>query len=117
MNKYSIKNCQVGAIGEHAKVTNSTFSMNHFEKNEIDIERVKNELLLIKEFLEKKEHKSSDEYILLDHIVQVNDIAIEGKESIIIDMLKKKATKLFYNIAQGVGAGIIANIISKAIGI
>lgn len=119
MEKYKIEliGSQVVTIGENNKLENINLNMGTSNAGTVDLQKLRDELALLEKSLRQKENKSSDEKILLADIIDLRESAENGTVEKVIEELKAKATKLFLNTTSGIGTGIIANIISKALGI
>jgi hypothetical protein len=118
MEKYKIEliGSQVVTIGENNNLENINLNMGT-KAGTIDLQKLRDELALLEKSLRQKENKSADEKILLADIIDISESAEDGTVEKVIEELKAKATKLFLSATSGVGTGIIANIISKALGI
>lgn len=119
MTNYKAENCQIGAFGQDAASNNNKFeqkNVNNFN-NDIDIATLNEELQIIFNEINAKEDKNSDDYRFLANIMDIHDDVKKNNKSDAIDKIQKYATHLFYNIATGVGAGIVANIVSNALNI
>ncbi|MEH7464682.1 hypothetical protein V7166_22335 [Bacillus thuringiensis] len=119
MGKYKInvQNSQVVSIGDKNKIENIDLDMGFLGSEEIDIKRLKADILTVEKYLREKEHKTPEEKILLSDVFDLRRISENGTVEIVTIDLKNKASRLFFDIAMGVNAGIIANIISKFIGL
>ncbi|MFB6589776.1 hypothetical protein ACFCVQ_30135, partial [Bacillus thuringiensis] len=110
----------IGIIGK-GKIEDSQFVNIEKDTNilesEIDLQKLRDELAALEEYLRKKEAKTDKEKILLSDILDLQQIAGTEEVEEIEASIKSKASDLFKNIASGVGAGIIANILSKVMGI
>ena len=112
MSKYDFSGSQIGAAGDGAIATNINFYNNKIEK-ELDLVALEEEIIILKEKLNSKKNKSSEEYRVLANMADVEeDIKKKDKEGI-IEKIKGCATTTFYNMSVGIGSGILANIISN----
>ncbi|PEK17833.1 hypothetical protein [Bacillus wiedmannii] len=117
MGKYKIdiQNSHVVSIGDKNRLEN--INIGNFESGEIDIKELKAEILKVQTYLLEKESKTIEEKILLSDVSDLQRISENGTLEIVTNDLKNKASRLFFDTATGVNAGIIANIISKFIGL
>ncbi|RDI41665.1 hypothetical protein [Falsibacillus pallidus] len=119
MEKYNLTVNGNGPVnfGENPKIEINKIEYQTVNSQSIDKEQLMKELTLIEEGLQKLNNKNNDQKILLSDIIdtrkQAEEMTSEGIKKRLIDM----GSTLLYNTATGVNAGIIANIISKAIGL
>jgi len=80
MSKYDLRNSQNGAVGDNACSNNATFNMGHGEAEKLDLTSLIEELVEIKQKIEHKQDKTSEDYILLGHIVEIQETAKGGQK-------------------------------------
>ncbi|MBB6714790.1 hypothetical protein [Clostridium gasigenes] len=113
MGKYNLNNCQIGIVGDGTVVNNMI--LNNSQKIELDL--LSDEVIQIKEKIINKENKGIEEYELLSNIDKIQEHIDKKDISNTRNSIIKLASNLFYSMATGVGSGIIANILSKSLGI
>ncbi|KGA98651.1 hypothetical protein AJ85_06435 [Alkalihalobacillus alcalophilus ATCC 27647 = CGMCC 1.3604] len=116
MEKYKITNSQVSVVGDNNQLNNISLTVNNMHSYEMDIQKLQEEIKSIVDFLVKKEIKSTEEKILVSDMYDLLNLSGEGTIKEITNDLKNKASKLLYDIATGVNAGLIVNILSKVLG-
>ncbi|HDR7958961.1 hypothetical protein MHB59_23505 [Bacillus sp. FSL L8-0642] len=109
---YNEKN-QVGTQGSTIKKNKTTFTMNVGNTEEITLDNLLRELDTLSSSLRAKKEKNDEEKILLANILELQDNA-QDKDTLLTN-IKTKASNLLLQLATGAGAGIIAQIVSKAI--
>ncbi|GAB6634687.1 TPA: hypothetical protein ACGW7B_004433 [Bacillus nitratireducens] len=112
-NTFNNKDTQIGAQGPKAVAHNPTFTMNVGGSEEITLDNLLQELDILSGSLRAKKEKNDEEKILLANILELQDNA-QDKDTLLTN-IKTKASKLLLQLATGAGAGIIAQIVSKAI--
>lgn len=119
MGKYKIdmQGSHVVSVGDKNKFENINLNMGNFENREVDITKLKADILKVEKYLMEKERKTSEEKILLSDVLDLRRVSESGNSEIVTENLQSKASRLFFDIATGVNAGIIANIISRFIGL
>lgn len=114
MSKYDLRNNQIGAVGDGVIANNTVFNIS---KNEIDLYELSIELRDFKKRIESKKNKSKEEYSLLEDATEIEELLEKEDLSGINNKIKNCANNLFYTMASGIGSGILANLVSKALGI
>ena len=119
MSNYKAENSQIGAFGEHAVSYGNKFEQKNVIgiDNEVNIEAICDELEIILGKINEKKDKNSEDYRFIANTMEIYETAKKNNKKDTLDKLQKYATNFFYTMATGVGGGIIANIISKALGI
>ncbi|OSB19204.1 hypothetical protein B2H94_08920 [Clostridium sporogenes] len=119
MANYKAENSQIGAFGEHAVSNGNKFEQRNVMvvDNYINLKGVCKELEVILNKINSKQDKNSEDYRFLANIMEIYETAQKNNKKDTIAKIQKYATNLFYTMATGVGTGIIANIVSKALGI
>lgn len=117
MSKYDLRNSQIGAVGDGTVANNTVFNIGKMERKEIDLDALEIELSDFKKYIELKNNKSKEEYRLLADATEIEEFLEKKDLTGINNKIKECASNLFYTMASGIGSGILANLISKALGI
>lgn len=117
MEKYKFINNQIAAVGDGVIVNNVVFNKGNFIEGEVDLDLLKKEIIELKENLGYKVSKTETEARILADIVEIEGYVDKKDLKSIEDKLSKCANKLFHSIVTGTGTGVLANLISKAMGI
>ncbi|MBZ9634655.1 hypothetical protein [Clostridium sp. FP1] len=117
MKDYKAENCQIGAFGENATSNGNKFELKNgmIFNEDINLEELRKELETLLSKINYKQNKNSEEYHFLANIMEIYETSKKNSKKDIIDKIQKYATNLFYTMSTGVGAGIIANIVFKAL--
>ncbi|PHF65840.1 hypothetical protein [Priestia aryabhattai] len=120
MEKYKVEinNSQGIIMGDNNEVKDITFNISGTEYEDLDLQKFKNELLILEAFLKQKKEKKNEEKVLLADIIDVNQV-IEEKESKenIMKQIKNSANEVFLNTSVALGTNTITAIISKFLGV
>ncbi len=119
MKDYKAENCQIGIFGKNATSYGNKFEQKNvivFD-NDINLEGLCKELETILNKISLKQDKNSEDYHFIANLMEIHETVKKNNKKDTIDKIEKYATDLFYTMSTGVGAGIIANIVSKSLGI